>query len=93
MNIKMTFPTEVTINDTYEVFVNITDYVPYRPAKLSGHPDTWQPPEGGELEFFFSWHDDEQPSEFLDWAINKEDYDRIERECWDYIETMNSQEY
>ena len=31
--------------------VCVTHYVPDVPAKLSGHPDTWEPPEPGELEF------------------------------------------
>lgn len=29
----------------------VTHYVPYIPAKLTGHPDTWMPPEDGEFEF------------------------------------------
>ena len=87
------FQVEINLNGPTEVYVNVTSYIPYTPAKLSGHPDTWCPPEGGELEFFFSWVDDGQPSEFLECVINKDDYDKIEQECWDHIEMMNSQEY
>lgn len=31
--------------------VCVTHYLPEVPAKLSGHPDTWEPPEPGEFEF------------------------------------------
>ena len=29
----------------------ITRYIPGLPGKYSGHPDTWHPPEGEELEY------------------------------------------
>lgn len=29
----------------------VTHFIPYVPARLDGHPDTWMPPEGGEFEF------------------------------------------
>ena len=29
----------------------ITHYEPGHPGKLSGHPDTWYPPEGDKLEY------------------------------------------
>lgn len=32
-------------------FVCVTHYEPDVPANLSGHPDNWSPPEGGEIEF------------------------------------------
>ena len=31
--------------------VKITHYVPGLPGKYSGHPDTWYPPEGEEIEY------------------------------------------
>lgn len=32
-------------------YVCVTHYEPEIPANLSGHPDSWTPSEGGELEF------------------------------------------
>ena len=34
-------------NDTVEVEFSGT---PYTPARLTGHPDSWEPAEGGEIE-------------------------------------------
>jgi hypothetical protein len=34
-------------NDTVEVNFSGS---PFIPARLTGHPDTWEPPEGGEIE-------------------------------------------
>lgn len=31
--------------------VRVTRYIPGRPAIRSGHPDTWTPPEGAEIEY------------------------------------------
>ena len=31
--------------------VEITSYLPDHPGKQTGHPDTWYPPEGEELEY------------------------------------------
>lgn len=41
---------ENTIDDE-PCLILVTYFEPYRPAKLTGHPDTWCPEEGGELEW------------------------------------------
>lgn len=92
-DVIFSFPVEVDINGIREVWVNVRDYVPYRGANMSGHPDTWSPPEGGELDYFFSWHDNEEMSDILESSINDEDWNRIEQEVWKEIELRNSQEY
>lgn len=33
--------------------VCVTHYRPEIPAKMSGHPDSWEPPEAGEFEYEF----------------------------------------
>ena len=30
--------------------IEVTSYIPWRPARLYGHPDSWAPPEG-EIEW------------------------------------------
>lgn len=44
MTMSMSYPLN---NDTVEVNFSGT---PYIPARLTGHPDSWEPAEGGEIE-------------------------------------------
>ena len=78
MNADFSFPVEVDINGLREVYVNVVDFVPYIPAKLSGHPDSWYPAEGGEFNLYFSWIDNYMPSDILESSISDEDYRLIE---------------
>lgn len=44
----------MTMSISYELNNDAVDVhfygTPYIPARLSGHPDSWEPPEGGEIE-------------------------------------------
>ena len=31
--------------------IEVTHYSPYTPSNLTGHPDSWTPEEGGEIEY------------------------------------------
>jgi len=71
--------------------VCVTHYVPDVPAKLSGHPDTWEPPESGELEFECydrkgyraKWLEEKVDESVIDTVWNQ--YKEVLREhCQDY---------
>jgi hypothetical protein len=48
--IKKKYPLYVTLNCVECGEDTTCDLVPYVPAKLTGHPDTWHPEEGGYIE-------------------------------------------
>lgn len=59
----------MTINQTVTVAGVSFDfsgcYTNYEPAKLTGHPDTWHPAYGGELDTFEIHHAGDDITELL----------------------------
>lgn len=47
-----TYSTSISVwRDEEEIELEVSGTIePYTPAKMSGHPDTWYPEEGGEVE-------------------------------------------
>ena len=59
--------------------IEVTSYYPGRPARLTGHPDTWYPPEYEELTFQVLDRRG-RPAPWLERKLDEQDRRRIERE-------------
>lgn len=57
-----------------QVQAKITRYVPGLPGKWTGHPDTWYPPEGEEIEYEL-YNTEGQRVEWLEEKINGTKYE------------------
>lgn len=57
----------------------VTHYIPYKPADLSGHPDRWSAPEGGEFEFNILTTKG-KPAPWLERYLTDQDNDRLYQE-------------
>jgi hypothetical protein len=80
------FPTEVELNgEPVEIWVHVNDVVWPQRGNRRGHPDTWEPDEGGEFSLAFAWWKFGNPSDMLEGVISKPDYDRIESEVFPFL--------
>lgn len=50
------------------IFVNVTGYEPYVPAKISGPSEFCYPEEGGEAEFYFSFSEEGRDAYLLNYT-------------------------
>ena len=42
---------EILVRDNEYALIDVTYYYPGMPPKFTGHPDTWEPGEGEEIEY------------------------------------------
>ena len=68
-----------------EVTVEVTHYIPGTPARLFGHPDSWEPGIPAEIEFEVFDYKGRRNQYLLD-VMSNEDYERIEKEAIEYME-------
>lgn len=64
--------------------IEIENFQPIIPAKLSGPPEDCYPEEGGEVEYSVL---DRRgyPAPWLERKLTRADEQRIEQECWEVI--------
>lgn len=71
--------------------IEVTSYIPWRPARLYGHPDSWAPAEG-EIE----WEVLDRrgrPAPWLAKKLDQQDRHRIELELLEDIKHRNDEDY